>query len=97
MDRIVRAEESWSERNPGQVGLGSSRPESTRPGQVGLIHICGSYPRPSSEPTSTRIAYIYPCNVLIYFTAVERQFSDGHKFQSFIFLSIECCHFLERI
>ena len=22
--------------NPGQVGLGSSRPESTRPGQVGL-------------------------------------------------------------
>ena len=25
------------EANPGQVGLGSSRPESTRPGQVGLI------------------------------------------------------------
>ena len=24
--------------NPGQVGLGSSQPESTRPGQLGLIY-----------------------------------------------------------
>ena len=26
-----------SQKNPGQVGLGSSRPESTRPGQLGRV------------------------------------------------------------